>query len=305
MQIIYQGVDITDMVQVTRCVSRDTADNRCDSLDIEFENATGWYGWQPQEDDQIVVDQDGYDTGIMYLNTILPEDGRYRIYATALPCAAREKGWQSFIGNTIEEIMRICAVNCGMDYRIFGIDGKTVIPYIQRENEGCAAFLSRLLKLEGAVLKCINGNFTAIGIQFAQELVPHQTIEIMADQTGCEYTRCGKTLRSLTVSTPYGKATAEDTDVPTEHSSRTVSDVPAKDSAQAGRWAVGLLLHENRKCESLCVESEFNVGFTAMTRIDIEGGTDATGEWLIEEAEHDYINMKSTARMRRCIWSIQ
>ena len=41
-----------------------------------------------------------------------------------------------------------------------------------------------------------------------------------------------------------------------------------------------------------------------MLRIDIEGDTDATGEWIIDEVEHDFIQRTSIATMRRCIRSI-
>lgn len=304
MEVFYQGTNITDMVQVRKCISRDAAGNRCDSLDIEFENAAGWYSWGPQEDDQIVVSYNGYDTGILFVNTILPVDGFFRIYATALPCAARARGYQSFTGKTIEEIMRACAMSSGMDFQIFGIDGRTIIPYIQREYESCAAFLHRLLKLESAALKCVNGLYTAIGIEYAQSRAAHLTMELTADQPGVEYRREGRTLKALTVETPWATATAEDANVPSGHMSVTRGDVPARDSLQAGRWARGLLLDANRRCERLTLDSTFNPGFTAMTRIDIEGGTDATGEWLVEEVEHDFIELNSTAKLHRCVSSV-
>lgn len=305
MEILYQGVDITEMVQVSKCVGRDVSGNRCDSLDIEFENAAGWYSWGPEEDDQIIVTHDGYNTGVMFVNTILPEEGRYRILATSLPCSARIKGNQSFYKKTIEEIVRSCAINSGMGFQIYGIDAKAIIPYIERRDEGCAAFLHRLMKMEGAVLKCTGGMYTAIGIEYAQAREPHQTIEIAADQSGTEYQRCGQTLRSLTVMTPFARATAQDKSVPTNHGSVTDNTTPAQNDIQAGRWARGLLIDRNRQCERLRILSEYNIGFTAMTRIDIEGGTDADGEWLIEEAEHDFINLSSTATLRRCINTIE
>ena len=305
VEVTYQGYDITEWAQVRRCVSRDTAGDRCDSLDIEFENAAGWYGLEPKEDDQIIVSHNGYDTGVMYVNTVLPEDGRFRIFASSLPCSARAKGYQSFTGKTIEEIMRACAMNSGMGFQIFGIDGNTVIPYIQRENEGCAAFLYRLLRMEGAALKCVNGMYTAIGIEYAQAREAHQTIEVTADQAGMEYRRSGQTYRLLTLETPYASATAQDTSVPTNHGGITINDAPARDAVQAGRWARGILLDENRKRETLVMSSAFNAGYTSMTRIDATGSSDTVGEWLIQEAEHDFIELKSTATMHRCITSIQ
>ena len=304
MEIYYQGKDITGFVIPRRCVAKDTAGGRCDSLEIEFENAASWYGWEPEEDDKILVAHDGYDTGTMYVNTILPEDGRFRILATALPCKARRRQWRSFAGKTIEEIMQSAAMACGMDYALFGVDGHAIIPYIEQENEGSAAFLNRLLKCEGATLKCVNGKLTGIGLLYAQERRAHQTVELRADQKGAEYRRSGAKLHSLTVKTPYARARATDEGVPTNHGAETVTEHPAVDDIQAGRWARGLLLAKNRTCESVSFQSEFNCGLTAMTRIDITGDMDATGEWLIETAEHDFINRKSSVLMHRCSGTI-
>lgn len=304
MTIYYQGTDITRFTQVRKCVARENCGGRCDSLEIEFENAAIWYNWGPEENDQIIVTHNGYSTGILYLNSILPEEGRYRILASALPCTARRKQYMSFTGKTIEEIMRICARATGMDFAIYGIDGNVVIPYIQQENEGAAAFLTRLMRYEGAALKCINGKYTAVGINYAQERAAHATIQISAKQTGTAYIRRGTKYKSITVITPYAKAKAEDWAVPNSHA-HIMADLPARNSIQAGRWARGLLLHHNRQSETLTIESAFNPGFSALTRFDITGGTEAAGAWIIEEAEHDFINKTSRATMLRCIDTIR
>ena len=304
MEIYYEGTDITGDVQVSRCIVRDTSGARCDSLEIEFENAAGWYNWGPREDDRILVTHNGYESGVMFLNTVLPEDGRFRILATSLPCSARTRAYKSFVGKTIENIMRECAIESGMDFKFFGMDKTAVIPYIERNNEGCAAFLNRLMQLEGASLKCVNGIYTAIDIIYAQGLEVQQGFEIDARQGGTLYKRSGQKYKSLTIETPYARATAQDRGVSDDHIGVTFNNTPARNNLQAGRWARGLLLKKNRLCESLEVQSEFNPGFAPMVRIDIEGNTDATGEWIIDEVEHDFIEETSTATMRRCIWSI-
>lgn len=305
VEIFYQGTEITNMVQTRKCIVRDGCGERADSIDLEFENAAGWYAWGPEEDDQIIVTHKGYDSGIMYVNTVLPQDGKYRILATALPCRAREKGNKDFCKKTLEEIMRACAFASGMDFQIFGMDKNIAIPYIERDGEGCAAFLHRFLALEGAVLKCVNGKYTAIGIEYAQGLEPWQTIRISSAQEGAQYRRAGSVYKSVTVKTPYAEAKANDLAVSEDHMQMTMNDLPAMDNLQAGRWARGKLLCLNRKSELVTLESDFNQGFTAMARVDIDGDTDASGEWLVEEAEHDLINLKTSVVMRRCITTIQ
>lgn len=305
MEIMYEGTNITNKVDVRSCVSTDTCGERCDSLDIEFQYSPGWYKWDPKEDDRIQITHNGYDTGIMYVNTILPEDNRYRIIATSLPCKSRSNEWKSFYKKSISEIMGICASSAGMGQALFGVNGGTVIEYIERRNETSAKFLSRLMEMEGAVLKCVNGKLTGIGILYAQGLPAQQTIHFNSEQLNTLYTVNGSALKSVTIATPKGTGVATDSAVSGTHSKLKLTDcLPVADSGQAKRWAKGKLLNFNRLCESVAIESKFNAGYTAMARIDLEGNTKASGQWLIGEVEHDFINLSSNATLYRCISSI-
>ncbi|MBQ8507221.1 MAG: phage late control D family protein [Clostridia bacterium] len=304
MRLIYQGTDISDYVDMHSCVHRDVSGGRCDSIDIEFEHAGNWYAWQPARDDVIEVEHDGYTTGRLYLNTILPENGRYRLIATSLPGSAMRRTWQSFRDMTLADIMRSCAAQCDMDWALYGLDEGTVYPYIERQNESCAAFLNRLMRLEGAVLKCVNGRMAGIGIGYAQEIEAMQEITISAEQDAAQYRRLdGMKYGALTIRTPFAEATARDSAASGEQ--QILTCYPARDIMQAGRWARGLLLENNRRAEQLTLTTELNIGMTAMARIDISGSTDASGDWLVDEAEHDFINERTTARLLRCISTIQ
>lgn len=305
MELYYQGKDITGFAQISKCVVRDTCGDRCDSLEIEFENAREWASWGPAEDEKILVAHRGYDSGTLYVNTVIPDEGRYRILATSLPVAARQKAFRSFAGKTVEDILTICAMESGMDWQVFGLDGQAVIPYIQREDETAAKFLRRLLKMEGATLKCVNGKYTAIGIAYAQARAAHQSVIVTTEARNARYTRTGTGAKSLTVKTPYAEARAEDTAQSESGIQIVTGQVPAMTSIQAGRWARGLLLEYNRQRETVVLQSEYNAGMTAMTRIDIEGDTPASGSWLIEEAEHDLINETTTTTLHRCVTTIK
>lgn len=305
MNIIYQDKDITDDVDVKSCVYTEVSGGRRDLLDIEFEYSDRWFGWQPQKDDTIQITLDGYDTGKLYVNTILPKDGRYRILATAAKSAARRKIWASYDEMTLSALMGICAAECGMEHALYGIDGGLQYPFIMRQNEESMAFLDRVLTLEGGRLKCLNGKLRGIGIEYAQELEANQTVEIDARQIQAQYShREDIKYAGITVQTPYGKASAYDTAV-TDGDHPVITHLPAADDAQAGRWARGLLLQQNRTAEELEIGMEFNAGLTALARIDIESETDANGAWVVDLVEHDFFGKMSKATLLRCITTIR
>ena len=119
MELYYEGTNIADRVSITKCIHREFSGGRSDCLEIEFEDAAAWHRWQPKENDQIIAAMNGYDTGILYLNTIIPEDGRFRILATSLPGIGHRKANKSFEGMTLGAIMAACAAECGMTSRLY------------------------------------------------------------------------------------------------------------------------------------------------------------------------------------------
>lgn len=104
MRLIYQGTDITDSVDIVSAVHRDVSDGRCDCLELTLDHATAWYGWGPQTDDTIQLTENGYSTGTLYLNTIVPEEDSFRILATAGKSSTRRKAWASYADKTLEDI---------------------------------------------------------------------------------------------------------------------------------------------------------------------------------------------------------
>ena len=304
MELYYQGSDLSNIVNVTGCIHRDVAGGRADSLEIEFDHAAVWYSWGPQIDDVIRVIQNGYDTGAMYLNTVLPEGDKYRVIATSLPSSATARAWYSFRDTTLEKIMDRCAAECGMSYKLFGMDGATHYTYLLRRYEGCAALLDRLACMEGMFVKAYNGTFRAMSIDYIQEREAVKRFHVMADQEGTRYIRQeNKRLSALTIRTPYSEATARDS-LAVGRLKKTITDIPACTSIEAGRWARGLITHNNRQAEQLTISCTFDQTLAALNRIDIDGSTDASGAWVVEEAEHDIRNGRTRAKLLRVIETI-
>lgn len=305
MKVIYKGVDITDKVKIESCSVKDRT-GKTDTIDIVFNNMLDWYLWNPQEDDEISVENDEYSSGTMFVNTLIPDDQTFRIIASSLPCSARNKRNKSYINQTIESIVRSCALECGMDYQIYGIDKSIRIPYIERNNEGCTAFLQRLLTLEGATLKCINNRFVVIGIEYIQSRPATQTISLNNRQSGYQHVMSGKKLKGMTIKSALGEGSAYDLSVNDRHTHRILEQIPVLNDVMAYRWARNKLLDFNRKTESITFNSlQFNPKITSMIRIDIQSNTDSNGEWIVDEVVHDFIENKTKFSMYRCIDSIR
>lgn len=306
MVLYYEGTDITDDVNIVTCVHRDVSGGRCDSLEIVLEDAAAWYAWKPQKDDRIEAALGKYTTGILYFSTAIPEDGKFKIIATSTPSAIHRKAWRSFENMTLAGIMSACAAECGMGWGVFGLDERTEYQYLLRRDEGIAAFLHRLMQWEGAQLKCVNGKLVGIGVEYAQGLQSKQLLELTADQPGVRHLRRdGAKFASATVKTPYAETAAEDTDAIDATDRPVYGDLPARSNIEAGRWARGILLNNNRRAEELTIQTEFNAGLTAMARVDIESSTETGGAWIVDEVQHDLVDGQSRAKLLRCVHTIR
>ncbi len=304
MQFYYEGKDITQYVNARTCFFSDYAGGKLDTLVIELEDAKAWHRWKPQPDDRIEVTEGAYTTGTLYLSAPAPEDDRFTIIATGAPMAAKRRGWENFRIRTIGEIFNMCAAGCGMKWTLFGIDPNMPVPYIERENETYLSFLQRLMTMEGGTLKCVNGKLTGIAYTYAQDLKRTQTVEILSEGQGTSYIKQPyKAIRSLTVKTLFASAQAVDSAVQ-QGDTRVYTNLPALSDVQAGRWARGMLISNNRQIETVCMESEFNQGMTALAHIDVTGDTEASGEWLVEKVKHDFVNRASSVEMHRCIRTV-
>lgn len=299
MELYWMGKNITRFVNITGCEHRDFSGGKCDCLELTLDNASDWYRWGPREDDEVRVTDGLFDTGTLYLTAVLPAEGRYRLLATGVKQAARRKAWASYANINIEKLMQRVSAECGMEARLFGVNGALTYGYVLRENEGCAAFLSRVGQWDGFTVKAFNGALRAVSIAYAQNMPPEANIRIESGQQGVIYRRFDNDRwAGVTVKTPFAEATARDSAV-TLGSVNVFTDLPAADNAQAGRWARGLLLAHNRQCEELITEQELNTGLRALARVDVYGGTDADGKWICDMAEHNIIEKRTRARFLR------
>lgn len=301
IHLLYEGKDITEEVDILSCVHCEAAGGRSDGLHLELDHQKTWYGWEPRQDDEIIVKFGDYQTGILYMNTICPDEDGFHIYATGMPTGARKTAWAFYEEQTLGAILAACAGECGMANALFGISGGIHYKYLLRENESAPKFLNRLLAMEGAVLKSYNGKMQAIGIEYAQGLPAAQKMHVDADQAGVRYVcRNDMKLSGVTVKTAFGTGSAQDGTV--KNGNRVVyTHLPAMDSGQAARWAKGILLSRNRMAEQLTVDMEFNPAFCAMERIDIESETATNGKWIVDKVEHDMTGNRSRATLLRCI----
>lgn len=305
MQLLYNGADITQEAGVTGCVCHEEAGGTCDYMEVTVDDARKWYFWQPQTDDRMEAALGAYRTGPMYLHTMQNIDGRMTLIAASMPAAARRTGSGCYADVSLDDLLRLCAAECGMDSALYGADGEIRYALLRRLKESAPAFMSRVLGYEGMAFKTAGGRFAAIDVSAMQQSAAGKTIYLSARQRGVTHTmQEAKKCSALTLKTPYCVCTAIDEGAKIENAV-TLTAPPALDAAQGGRWARGMLLMRNRQAETLELDTAFDAAFYAMARIDVESETAMNGKWMVDQATHDLVKKRSRAVMRRCVETIR
>ncbi len=305
MQIYWQGTDITSYVSIAACVNRECSRGGNDMLDLTMRNAASWFSWGPETDDAIRIIHKGYDTGTMYLHTMVPEGDGFRVLATGTKSGAQRQAWGSYKGYSLRELMIRVAGECGMKSSLYGTEGKWIYPYLERADEGPGAFLNRIAGFENIYLKAVGGAFRGIYLPWAQERPAAEKITVTAGREGAKYIRREREKWGKVIVRGTGfESWAADTEE-TGRPEKIITGLPVSDRAAAGRWARGILTAHNMQCETLEIETTLNARLTAMVRVDVTGNTSANGSWIVDEAEHDMKEEKSRVRLARCITSVR
>lgn len=304
MELIWQGKDITPYAKITGCIHREASHGESDLLEIRMLSAETWHRWKPETDETVRVKHGEYDTGTLYLHSLIPEGSEYRLLASSVRSGTGQKSWYGYRRKTFREIFMAEAEKCGMRYGLYGTEGLYRYEWMEKRDESGPAFLDRICRAEGIALKTFGGGFRGIDIRWAQNRNACARITVKAGQDGARWERHeGEKWSRLTLIGPEAQGSARDHDAEgfPEH---VICGMGFRDAATAQRWARGLLLDHNRECETLEIEMKMNAGLRAMERIDVEGNTAANGAWIIDEAEHDLTGGKSNIRLVRALGGI-
>lgn len=296
MRLYYQEKDITDRVEVLEAKCHNGIHEIC-GCDILLNEAEKWYAWQPKIGDTIRLTDGKLDSGKMYLDSVMPQDGRFRLIGLATKMNRQAKAWQSFEKMTLSQIASQMAAESGLGLEMWGISGGYRYEWLVRKNETPIEFMQRLAMLEGGTLKLVDGKMTLISWDYARSLSPAMTYELRADNILSHWKIGADRASAMTGWGLYGTAAAQSG----ENGRRLRAYLPAPDTATAKRWARGILLEKNSHVETVTLRVDFEHAATAMGRVNVIGGTDMDGAWLVRRVEHDYKRGISEEELIRCV----
>lgn len=307
MNVFIDGTSIGAHAEVTGAQVTDCAGGRADSCTIALRGADALDSWGLGDAVNagglsVELEDNGFTTGAMTLQSVESRNGDTILHATSLPQEAREEGWSCFEQVTLGNLLHLGAQRMALKgAKLYGVNGNTQLRRVVRRNVSWAQFLNHLMALEGGTVKLEDGYLLAFDLRalFSRDM---DEVKLDAQERPRLFIR--PKCRYLTVRSGLICARAEDTAV-TGSASKTVTDEQIYSHEQAMRAARGLLLMRNLESEVYTREIELDTGIAAMSRVYVRGGGEAGGKWFVARCTHDFIRRSTCLDMRRCLTTIR
>ena len=299
MNVIYQGTDITEMIDVQGAQATDCEGGRADELCLQLSDVEKiWDQWSPRLGDEIRLIEDGYNSGVMYLDEIMSGPAECTLRASSLNHLMRVETFRAWEGITLRRLISEFATRYGLKYDLYDVPDVTY-QRIAQYGDYDMAWLSRRCMMEGCALKIFGGQLVVYDQHKTEQSAPTATIEL-TNNTPYAYREVGHLARSACIvesGAARGRFDAPDGAGPTMY----VRDVAAGSIAEAERYARGFLREQNKRVSTLSVRQILEGIYAAGECVQVEGNVAAEGTWFISMVKYDFIGGMVALELRRPI----
>ena len=300
IQVIYNGVDITRNVSISRCYHDMYASGRSDTLNLRLNDAGNlWDTWSPQRGDELQIVYGAIGTGAMFISSARPENGAISITAQAAPFSGfdlQNKAWQQV---RLLQIGQEIAQRNGLNFINYGVED-WLYPYILQNNEGDFHLLHRLALREGCSIIIYDKNLILYDERYMEAQSPSERFNLGIDALYKFDDRRFKLYGSCTVDNgTYSGSFSVDNGSARIHRPENGGSVGSNGEAQ--RFAKNLLRSVNKGCYCGYVHSRINPGYAAGSTVSLI--SPRTPSWngpvFIDHLRNDYASGKSKTFFRK------
>jgi uncharacterized protein len=301
MKLIYEGVDITNKVSISKAELTDNAGGVADSIELIFNDPKGlWSTWKPSKNDIIEISQNGLTSGSMYVDEIEQKRGTFIIRALSIPQEAKTtqtKAWESvrFLQFATEIVSKY-----GFTIESYGIENY-LYNRVNQDEVADFQFLAWRCILEGYMLKIIDNKAVIYCEPYIESLNSTKTINI--EEFDGDYKFLDKSVAVFnSCQLIYGNYNsafkpANEINGPIY---KHINSIFISSQGEADRYTKNLLRYKNKQERSGRFNIKLDTDISAGNNINIEGIGLADGKYFCEQVRHNLVdNGRSTIKVRR------
>lgn len=299
MQLYYKGVDISSDIQLVEGVYEGYCSNHFNYMRVLFEDENHKMdSYNMCIDDEICVVNGSMNTGIMYVNTIMPKGAGYEIIARSVKAEewkiASQLSWNYI---TFKQIIQDVATKHNMSAEFYGVKDYSY----NKKNQGNTpdfSFIAEMSRLEGCVVVVHNRRIVIASERYLESQTTNRILNI--DDNNPQIYKCAQYSGCEVSNDKIRGSYRIDTDG--RYINLQMEELDSK--GQAERYAMNLLRHKNKMAYyGIMVEDSILEQYAAGSLIDLESSNykTASGKALIYRIRFDFVKNKSKIWFRKCL----
>ncbi len=302
-QLIYNGKDITDLVDIRECILHDCAGGGADDATISFPDPDKkWNKWNPVKGDTVLVNSGNYSTGIMYVDRIEQQSGVFTISSISTPLSAKCPKTRIWRNIKLSEIITDIATNNSLKTETYNIEDFTY-KVISQINRSDIDFLNAVCIREGYSCKVTDNKIVVFNERCFESANTTITLTPEYVNPGYEFSISDSLFRSFKVlySLPFGDTlsyTATDIDIQGAVGRKVEL---LSNLAEAKRWSEGYLRYTNKYCINAYVPLEQKTDIAAGSTVNISDFGSFDGKYYVYRVTQDTVNNKTYLYLRQTI----
>lgn len=295
MQLVYEGKDIAQAVEINRADVTDNAGGVADSLELWFNDPLGWWSqWQPEKNHTVEVIRDGYSSGIMFIDELEQQRGRFVIRALSIPQEARTKNTRSWENIRFLILAGEIAAKYGFALETYGITNH-LYERVDQQDMADFEFLAFRCMLEGYLLKLYNKKVVIYDSRYIEGQAPVREMDMSGFDGEYRFRRTSTGIYGscrLTYGSIWSECKANAAGPVLK-----ISSIPVYSQDEADRFAKGMLRYHNCRENTGACTIPFDSGIAAGCNINITGVGLADGKYFCEKIVHRLVDGKTFQSM--------
>lgn len=300
-KVIYNGVDITADITLTKCILTDSNGGKQDYCRVSFANCDKvWNEWGTQLNDTAQIIHGYSDSGVMFVNGIESYSNNFSLVLLSTPTTAKIKKSRIWRKIKLSEIINEVAKNIGFKTQFYGFQDYTY-ESLSQINQTDLSFMNDACKREGYNVKIFNKTI----------IIFNEKTLYSAEANGVIYPDDCNSYSFYTQNAPLSAVSVNYYDVLQRrlinHTARANGVngrnenliLKADNQAQAERYATNVLNRNNNFVDCGSISLKNADGFSSGSVINLSGFKGYSGKWYINESVFDTLNDNCTFSINR------
>lgn len=301
MKLLYEGIDIASKISINRCEHETFAEKHSDQLLIRFNDAAGhWNFWNPVRGEKVQLIDCAADTGVMYITSIVPENGLFTLRAMSMPLSGETVNSRSWENVKFLQIGQDIASKHGLKFKTYQVTDQTYT-YIKQERLTDFEFYHRRCQLEGCAMLIYDGALIVYDEHKLEGQTPGGTLKLGADGVFTYRDDSAQSFSKAEVTSGKFSGSYSDANANTSRILRPKEPIECTSNSEATRFARGLLRQANKDARTGTFRRKLSRPYAAASVINIE--TEKASKWngkvFITKTRHDFLTGETKFYFRK------